>query len=101
MNFIPSIAKLARPYLLLFFRDYGACFVENTLTRSTELCIASRKLAPILQAVEGNLEDVGIELHLNSLTLFLLLFGHARAQVAAYRATFILIAQVQITIELI
>ena len=87
MNLIPGIAELACPYLLLYFPlilllFYGlylAYLIENTLTRGAELCVTSGQLSSVLQAIEGHLKDVGVELDRNPFMLCLLLLGPALA----------------------
>ena len=101
MNFILVVAEFAVPHLLLTFFLNRAGLVKDTFARGAGFCVASRKLASVLKAVQAHLEDVRVKLDLNFLALGLGSCVNSLAEVFADRAAVVLVTQVQVSIELV
>ena len=101
MNFILVVAEFAVPHLLLTFFHNCAGLVEDTFARSAGFCVASRKLASILKAIQGHLEDVCVKFNFDLLALRLGGCVNALTEVFADRSAVVLVTQIQVSIELV
>jgi hypothetical protein len=101
MNFILVVAEFAVPHLLLTFFHNRAGLVKDTFARGAGFCVASRKLASVLEAIQGDLEDVCVKFNFNLLALSLGSCVSTLTEILTDGSTVILVTQVQVSIKFI
>ena len=80
MHLVLSVAELTGPNLFVTLFDDRARAIEDSLASRADVGITSRKLSTILEAIEAHLENVGIELDFDALSVRLRCTTFALAQ---------------------